>query len=256
MAQRGLLGIVVATFLCCLTASAGLRLPGKYCGVVIFDRWDGCTLSSGVYVMHIADRVKAQLRDRVGDCVQIDAKKVWQYSNPGDGEIQEFEYLGPAPPPAGWSLAMLKLRVVANFDDGESPSFRIIARNAGDADFTIAASEFASTVLMKPPGGRRSSFVLITRQSFWSIDQPRAAGSGVTNGQEYAWKINAPLPESMVLKPNEEQSVTIRLDLPPGEYQILAGYGGGTHEKQCLASNLVSFDIDSQGRAVMPPPPK
>jgi len=88
------------------------------------------------------------------------------------------------------------------------------------------------------------------------MDQPRAAASGVTNGQKYAWKIDAPLPRSVVLKPNEEQSITIRLDLPAGEYQILAGYGGRTHAEQCVASNLVSFDIDNQGRAIVPAPQK
>jgi hypothetical protein len=33
-----------------ITAHAGLRGPGKYCGVVVFDRWDTCFLLSGPYI--------------------------------------------------------------------------------------------------------------------------------------------------------------------------------------------------------------
>jgi hypothetical protein len=32
-------------------ADAGIRATGKYSGVVIYDRWGGCILFSGVYLM-------------------------------------------------------------------------------------------------------------------------------------------------------------------------------------------------------------
>ena len=45
---------------------AGERGSGKYSGVVIFDRWGGCTLYSGIYVMYISEGVKEQLRPEAG----------------------------------------------------------------------------------------------------------------------------------------------------------------------------------------------
>ncbi len=51
---------------------AGERGPGKHSGVVVFDRWDGCTLYSGIYVMYISERVKDKLRKHAGKSVQID----------------------------------------------------------------------------------------------------------------------------------------------------------------------------------------
>jgi len=41
-----------------ITASADLRGIGKYCRVVVFDRWDTCFLLSGPYITYIAENVK------------------------------------------------------------------------------------------------------------------------------------------------------------------------------------------------------
>jgi hypothetical protein len=35
-----LIGALACGFI--LTAQAGIRAPGKYCGVIVFDRWDTC----------------------------------------------------------------------------------------------------------------------------------------------------------------------------------------------------------------------
>ena len=78
--------------------------------MVVFDRWDGCTLYSGIYVMYISERVKNKLRKQAGKSVQIDAIKVHQPKNPGDGLITEFTYLGPAPQTMNWvSLSGVEL---------------------------------------------------------------------------------------------------------------------------------------------------
>jgi hypothetical protein len=47
-----------------LTGAAGgaIRGPGKYSGVVIFDRWDTCYLYSGTSLMYMSQRVKESLR--------------------------------------------------------------------------------------------------------------------------------------------------------------------------------------------------
>jgi hypothetical protein len=43
---------IVATF-------GAVRGPGKYNGVVIFDRWGACHLYSGVYLMEISEMMWA-----------------------------------------------------------------------------------------------------------------------------------------------------------------------------------------------------
>src|SRR5262245_60482041 len=63
-------------------AEAGIRGPGKYSGVVVYDRWGGCTLYSGVYVMYVSEKVKGKLCDYPGKSVQVDAREVLQLINP------------------------------------------------------------------------------------------------------------------------------------------------------------------------------
>ena len=77
-----------------VVCEAGIRSTGKYCGVAVFDRWDGCTLYSGAYVMYVSEKTKEGLRKYAGQAVAIDAKEVDQPHNPGDGLIGKFEYLG------------------------------------------------------------------------------------------------------------------------------------------------------------------
>ena len=49
-------------------ANAGIRAPGKYSGVVIYDRWGGCILFGGVYLGFQVQQ----------NCVQeFDAHKPW-----------------------------------------------------------------------------------------------------------------------------------------------------------------------------------
>jgi len=54
--------LVLLTIGLALLANAGLRGPGKYYGVVVFDRWDTCFLLSGPYITYISESVKNELR--------------------------------------------------------------------------------------------------------------------------------------------------------------------------------------------------
>lgn len=254
------LGKSIATFgVLSAVAFAGLRGPGKYCGIVVYDRWDGCTLYSGIYVMYISEAVKGGIRDHAGQCVQIDAKKVKQPMNPGDGLISEFDYLGAAPPVQHEvSLDGIVLRAVPAFANGERPTISISVRNSGDKDLKIFPREFAPTLLAKktddfayfnPSDG--PSFALITRQDFGEgpAHTPRMSGRMIVDGRSYTWSREAPVLDTFVLTPGEERTVAISFDLPQGEYDFLAGYGGGVHAGACLASNLVAFDVDHDGKA-------
>jgi len=129
---------------------SGIRAPGEYCGVVVYDRWDGCTLCSGSYIMYISESIKDLLRPYAGKCIQIYAREVTQPQNPGDGLISDFEYLGPAPPAnSGLSLQGIDLRTAPAFSNGERPRVRISFRNSGDLDATIGAGFLAPTLLTK-----------------------------------------------------------------------------------------------------------
>src|SRR6266853_6150883 len=122
MSTSKVLPSIICMMILTCPAQAGIRSAGKYCGVVVFDRWDGCILYSGVYVMYISEGSKEKLREYSGKAIEIDAKKVSQPINPGDGLITELTYLRPAP--AGQNLdsvSGLSLRVVPDFKDGDKP---------------------------------------------------------------------------------------------------------------------------------------
>jgi hypothetical protein len=236
-----------------LPAEAGIRSAGKYSGVVVFDRWDGCILYSGIYVMYISEQTKEKLRKFSGKSIQIDAKKVSQPINPGDGLISELTFLRAPPLTARnrVSVSDLTLRAQADFKEGEKPSVFISLANIGKEEVKIFGSELAPTLLMKaakPDVADGPSFALVTRQAFISGgEELRTTSSGVANGRPYGWQIDKAVPVTFVLKSGEERRVRITFDLPAGEYDFLAGYGGGVHEDQGLASNLIAFDVGDNG---------
>ena len=247
----------------CVLSPAEVRMPGEYTGVVVFDRWDGCTLYSGVYLMYISERAKETLRPLAGEAVQIDATDVYQPTNPGDGLIREFDYLGPAPDDED-HLALDNLRLasaVAVSEDHKAVA-SIILENIGKEPIRIFSAKLAPTLLMKSPqppdrwaASDGPSFALITRQSFESAGEvPRWNARGVSLGQPYAWTIgreNA-LPHSFVLEPQQSRTIDITFELPDGEYDFLCGYGGGVHWSRCFAANLSAFDV-KDGKARLAP---
>src|ERR1017187_4043549 len=70
--------------------------PGKYNGVVIFDRWGGCYLYSGASVLAVSEKVKESLRPYEGQAVLVDVQEIAQSMNPGDGLITRLRVLGPS----------------------------------------------------------------------------------------------------------------------------------------------------------------
>ena len=54
---------------------------------------------------------------------------------------------------------------------------------------------------------------------------------------------------NFMIEAGKTRNVRICFDLPPGEYDFLSGYGGGTHEGKGLSSNLTAFDISKNGKA-------
>jgi hypothetical protein len=249
----------IATSLVCLglasalvsVASGGIRSTGKYCGTVIFDRWDGCILYSGIYVMYVSEAVKAPLREHRSKSVEIDAKKVSQPINPGDGLIKELVYLRPAPTARDWiPLEGLGLRVDPALTVDEKARLTITVSNNGTRDVEVRRDELAPTLLMKIRPGQRTPFdpsdgpstAKITRCSFDAVREDGSSSRG--------WSIDGHLPGAFVLKPKQKRLITIKFnDLADGEYDFLAGYGGGVHEGKGVASNLIAFDVGEKGKA-------
>jgi len=236
---------------------SGLRGPGKYSGVVVFDRWDTCFLLSGPYLTYISDAAKEILRPYTGKAVQIEATRVFQPINPGDALIREYKILGPTPVPKWLDLRDVSVRLDPTFQTG-APAFRISFRNTSNTDVWVRTDQIGVTVLGEkkgphgPSDGR--SEAVITRSPLslrrggqeWSED-------GQLDHAYYARQYPTTLPTRIQVMPQALFEANIRLDISPGEYQILIGYGGGVHEEESKASNAVAFRVESSGLAILEP---
>jgi hypothetical protein len=251
-----------ATVLFVTVCLAATRSPGKYSGVVVFDRWGGCTLYSGIYVMYISEGVKEQLRANAGKCVQIDATQVEQPLGRGDGLIRKLTLLGPAPPAkASESPEGLKITVARAFEDGTAPQFVIRVENVSDQPKALNMNSLAPTLLAAKTKARAGSeglspsdgpsTAVVTREDFWLEKEgaPRLQGESET----WQWKVIAPekLEKDVALKPKAVFELRLSFKVPSGEYEFLAGYGGGAHAGECIASNRLGFDVKQDGTAVM-----
>jgi hypothetical protein len=234
---------------------AGLRLPGPYSGVVFFDRWGNCILFDAAYLMYISDAVKDELRPYDGQLVQIDAEQVYQPVNPGDGLIRRFVFLGPPVAKAedNDSLTGIKLKAMLDTADKKEILFTLEVRNDGPSAKTLYPDEFGFAVLTH--GSKRdfiftpsdgTSYAVITRTSF-SVARGGEELRDYGHIRTYSWQIEPPflLPPTLNLAAGETFTTKIKLSLPPGEYQFIAGAGDGVLSGRCVMSNAVSFDIAS-----------
>jgi len=246
--------IILAATLIATTCFAAFRSAGKYSGVVIFDRWGGCTLYSGIYVMYISEGVKEQLRPEAGKCVQIDATEVDQPINPGDGLIKKFKLIGPAPAAKEWESPVgFQLLIEPTFKSVQKPTFIIHVKNVTASALTLHLDSLAPTVLAKNDAGGDKwspsdgpSSAVVTRDSFW-VNESRIHGATDT----WHWDVSKPngFEQTMQVPAGGSLDISIAFALPQGQYDILAGYGGGVHDGQCIASNLVAVDVQKDGTA-------
>src|SRR5258708_2664129 len=160
----------------CITAQAGIRGPGKYCGVVIFDRWGTCFLLSGHFVMYVSEGVKNKLRPYAGQAVQIDASEVSQPINPGDALIKKFQITGRAPDSREFVLPTgLALKVNDDFGPNHRPTFELRITNRASEMAQISSLDLGPTLIGVNRGGPFSpsdglSEAWITRQGL--MDRP------------------------------------------------------------------------------------
>jgi hypothetical protein len=257
---------ICVVFLCGLASGfiipvhAGIRGPGKYCGVVVFDRWDTCFLLSGPYITYVSDSVKDELRAYQGKAMQIDALAVLQPMNPGDAVVRKYQIIGPAPNTHHWAmLDGLELVAESDFGTGGTPAFLIEIRNAGNGPVMVDSSEFGPALLGLNAGGLFSasdvkSEAWITRVALVNPSSWEIKNGSVKYSASYEIDQKTRPPQRFQLMPGQSTRVRVIFKVSPGQFQFIVGYGGGVHEEKSLASNAISFDLDEQGIATLATP--
>jgi hypothetical protein len=248
--KRIILALILAGI--ALRGGAGIRGPGKYNGIILFDRWGGCYLYSGIYLMYFSDASKGLLRRYSGQPLQLDAREVVQPHNPGDGIIRRFKVLGPAVETRdSLAMRMLSLRVRPDLE-GNSVRFKLMLHNSGHTPLTLRSDTFGLTVLARrsgacnPEPSNGPSFALITRAD---LETGQDQHSGEVCSLRYSWHLEQPIPDTIALQTASTYEISLAFLLPRGEYELLVGYGGGVHQARPNISNAVSFDIGGAGVA-------
>jgi len=242
----------------------GLRLPGEYSGVVIYDQWDTCYLYNGVSLMYISNQVKERLRKYEGQSIGIDAREVYQPSNPGDGLIKEFQLLRVIEDTSDSPHAGLKLTVIPAFDIDCSPNFIIEVKNTGKRKLMIPKWVIAPTLLgekftdfLSPSDGKSEACI-----TGWSLPyangeamtvtstKPTPNGQAITIHKSFGLKIDdGKVPfDYLTLSAGDSARFNASLSVSPGAYDFLCGYTPGDDNR---VSNIVSFVVDEHGIASM-----
>lgn len=270
MTARGLIRCVVwlaSLAAVAATAHGGIRAPGRYKGVVVFDRWGGCVLCRGYAIDYVSESAKAPLKDQDRDFVDLDVTHIYQPVNPGNALIKSFIQVWAKPPvPKRADPLRLSVRPAV---EGGTASFVIEALNTGDEDVTVRYDRLAVHV-MKQRASQNGLFrpsdspsVAVVLAHFLLEDpnrgSPRLRSGGVLANTPYRWELTGvtALPREVRLGPREATRLNLAVTVPPGEYDLFAAYDDYTVPGRCTASNSVGFDVAADGRAdpTKAPPP-
>jgi hypothetical protein len=253
------LGLCFFASLFVAAASAYLFGPGKYCGVVVFDRWGTCYLVSGGYVNYVASNFKSGLLPFNGNAIQVDASEV---TGGGlrleDPMILKYKILGSAPAPKRVKLDGLELRTVQAFGRYARPQFLIELRNSGKSTLKVDRSQIGILLFKaeKPEvsASNDGSVAVISKSGI--EDSSYITYEGIAN-QKKSWgyivDMKTQPPASFVIAPGQSVRTLIRFKLYPGQYQFMFAYGGGASAEKSLASNAISFDMNVDRHANLAP---
>ena len=242
-----------------LMVSAGTRGPGKYSGVVIFDRWDTCFLLSGPYITYVSNEVKEGLRAYRNQAIQIDASDVMQPINPGDALIRKYRIIGPALEDSREpAVEGIHISIENDFDRDHATAFLITIENLSNVPVQIDSTTIGPALLgpkddspFNPSDGKSMAWITrcdLSASPNWSRTitvNHRTVSAG------YSIDPNDNESIRFTLNPGESKQIHINFHLPSGRYQFLVGYGGGVAVGKSLASNAISFQVDSDGSAVL-----
>jgi len=246
--------LFIGVFGSLLVVNAGLRGPGKYSGVVIFDRWDTCLLLSGGYITYVSDAVKEELRPYRNEAIQINASVVNQVENPGDALIHKYTIIGPAPQSSDTQqIDGVRIRIRSDFDSDHTIAFWVMIENSATAPIEIESGKIGPTLLgLKSPTFSSTSdgksVAWITRAGLLNAITRTPMFDNHTLSFSYEIDPKTQIAERFSLNPGESKQVRVLFKLPPGPYQFLVGFGGGVpHEGKSLVSNAISFRVDESG---------
>ena len=251
-------GICVLATTLAVSASAYLFGPGKYCGVVVFDRWGTCYLVSGPYVNYVASNVKSELLPYKGKAIQVDASEVgpggFWLSQP-DPMIHKYKILGPAPEPKWITIDGLQLIAVTAFGRYTRPQFLIEIRNVGNSPVKVDRSKIG-ILLFKA----EKSEVHFSDDDSWAyvsrtgIEDASYIGTAQTGEHKTSWGYIVDMTTrpaaTFVIQPGQAVRTRIRFKIYAGQYQFMFAYGDGVSSEKTLVSNATSFDIGADGRAI------
>jgi hypothetical protein len=264
MTARGLIRCVVCPALLVAVAAAAcgaIRGPGRYKGVVVFDRWGGCVLCSGYVIDYVSESAKATLKDQDRERVDLDVTHILQVFRPGDGLIKSFIQVWTKPP-APHRADPLRLSVRAS--GGQPAAFVVEATNACDDDVTLRYDRLAVHVMKKrtapnPPLSVSDGPSVAVVLAHFMVDDfdsgsPRLKGEGVLENTPYRWEVIGvtALPREVRLRPREVTRLNLAVTVPPGEYDLFAAYDDYTVPGRSTASNSVGFDVAANGKASPP----
>lgn len=202
--------------------------------------------------MYISESTKEKLRDYEGQAIEVDALKVNQPMNPGDGLIRELKVLGPAKAPVGYTVEGIKLDAQPKAIPRSRMGVELTITNQTERPAIILSSRIGFAVLSMKIDDPSSPFDLSDGPSTAVITHTNVLLASSTRGIGVGQKVlsysyfvppAANLPERFNLGPRQSRSTQIALNLPAGHYQFFAGYGGGVHESQLVVSNPVSIDL-------------
>lgn len=255
------------------------RGTGRYSGTVIFDRWQACHLYGGRSVMYISERAKSSIMEYIGESIEVDASKVFQYPKSPWGRIDALNYLGKAADaPARYKHVQavgIRLEAKPTFEEvtgllggvrnigsggedrGDPPKVLMTITNAANHQVTLYRNNLAMTLFVNKGPDLTGLFtsdgpscVFLTTK-FVGRSGPKWRSRGTSRGHKFAWTIgreNA-LPNQLILKEGGKKEITVTFTLPKGEYEFLFGYGGQENDFWCITSNPVAFDVSSKGKA-------
>lgn len=220
-------------------------------------------LVNGVYVMYVSDAVKEQLRPYVGTAMQVNATDVIQPMNPGDGLIERYELIGPAPHVRGdVDTRRVEIHVDSDFAVNSPPAFMVRATNTGTARFEIAKSNVGLLLLgsnkgipFSPSDGKSVAWItrvgVLAESDRQSGDGWRSTIDGSWITSQYSIDRSCAPPDTIALDPGRSIQCRVSFYLPPGHYQFMLGYGGGVFSSSSIVSNAISFGVTDQGTAVL-----
>jgi hypothetical protein len=256
---------LVLLVLLAAAAHAGIRGPGKYRGIVIFDSWDTCYIYDGAFLMYVSEKTKERLRKYEGRYVEIYAKEVVQPMNPGDGRIIKFDLLSssglkPQPP----RFKDLAITAEPLFEPGRKPRFALAVENRGSKDVTVGQVSIAPTLLgekdesdvFSPSDGKSEARItrcgLDSARLFYeehgvTITKPDGQKTTLTKRYTFEVEDERSLPADLIIPAGQSLRVVISLDIPPGAYDFLFSCDVSILENRRIASNIISFQTDDAG---------